>query len=835
METLWHDVKYGLRMLGKNPGFTFIAVLTLALGIGLNSAIFSLVNAVLFKPLPVERPDELVSVWNVGKEEFLTHQPMAFPDYVDLRDHNSTLDSLAAYAMVALALDSGDESEMVIGQIVTENYFQMLGVRAIHGRTFLPEESRLRGANPYVVLPYATWKRRFGGDPAVVNSTLRLNGQVFTVIGVAEEGFEGLIRGFPPELWVPMMMSPALRATATVNAEDGAPGAATDDRLDRRGSRWLWVMGRLKPGTSIEQAGADLAAIGERLREQYPETNKERVVGVLPASDVKFLPGVDKALYATSFVLMGFVGLILLIASANVANMLLARATSRRREIAVRLSLGAGRGRLVRQLFTESLLLAVAGGGVGLLLAVASNRFLNYVPLELPLPIKLGLGLAVDVRVFLFTFAVAVVTAAVFGLAPALAATRTDLVTALKEESRSAAGGRSSRRLTSALVVAQVAVALVLLIAAGLSIRSAANAHRLDPGFDARNVVQGSFAPELRGYSVEQQEAFFTALVERMRGMPGVESVGLASHVPLTFEINIEQVAVEGREPAERKDWPEVDAGFAGEGYFETLRIPVLRGRTFTELDSREGRRVAVVNEAFAARHFPGEDPVGQRIRIEGQDDYFEIVGMVRNGKYRTLGEDPRPFLWRPVARGRRSYLASTILIRASGDPNAILAALRAQAREVDEKVPGTGLQTMERATSVSLLFPRVGAALFGLFGVLGVLLAGVGLYGVIAYNAGQRTHEIGIRMALGAGRWEILKLILRRGLVLTGLGIVLGLAGAFAMTGMISALLYGISPTDPLTFIAISLLLLAVAALACYVPARRASRVDPMVALRYE
>jgi predicted permease len=447
----------------------------------------------------------------------------------------------------------------------------------------------------------------------------------------------------------------------------------------------------------------------------------------------------------------------------------------------------------------------------------------------------MGLGLALDIRVFAFTFLVAVVTAAVFGLAPAIQSTKADLVTTLKEEAGSTTGGGSRRRLTSALVVAQVAVSLILLIAAGLSVRSAANAHRINPGFDSHNVVVGSFSPGLRGYTPEQEEAFFTTLAERMRAMPGVESAGLTSHVPLTFEINIENVAAEGKEPAERKDWPESDAGYAGAGYFETLRIPVLRGRAFTEEDTRQPRRVAVVNEIFASRFFPNEEPIGKRIRVEGEDQYDEIVGVVRNGKYRTLGEDPRPFLWRPVAKSKRSFSASTLLIRASSDPRPVLAALRQEARQLDEKVPVIGLRSLDEATSVSLLFPRMGAVLFGLFGALGMMLAAVGLYGVIAYSATQRTHEIGIRMALGASRGDVLKLILGQGLTLTGIGVVLGLAGAFGVTSMISVLLYGISPTDPLTFAGISLLLLAVAALACYIPARRAARVDPMIALRYE
>jgi len=835
MDALWADLKYGSRMLVKSPGFTLAAVITLALGIGLNSAIFSLVNAVLFKPLPVDRPDDLATVWNIDPGGFISHQPMAFPDYADLRDGNRSFESLAAYALTPLAVDRGDESEMVIGQIVTENYFSMLGVQAIRGRTFLPEEARERNANPHVVLSHSAWQRRFGGNQAIVGQPIRVNGHLFNVIGVTPEGFEGVIRGFSPELWVPMMMSPTLNAQGAIRAEDGpteGSGAPRNNRLDNRGSRWLWVMGRLKPGISLAQAGAEMHTLGERLRQQYPETNKDRPVGVLAANEVKVLPGVDRALYATSFVLLGLVALVLLIASANVANMLLARAVTRRKEVAIRLSIGAGRARLVRQLLTESLLLSLLGGGGGLILAWWTNTALNVLPMKLSLPVQLSLGLQVDGRVLIFTFSLAVLTALIFGLAPALQASRNDTLATLKEETGTTAGGGSRRHLARALIVAQVAVSLILLIGAGLSARSMMNAHRINPGFDPAGVAVCRFMPELRGLSPAQQEEFFRRLTERLRAAPGVESVALASHTPLAFEINIEGVAAEGKEPAERKDWPEVDAAQVGPDYFRTLRIPILRGRPFTEQDNPT-RRVAIVNEALASRFWPGDDPVGQHLKLEGESTAYEVVGVAANGKYRTLGEDPRPFLYRPVLRTERSYPASMVLVRTSGELPPILSLIRAESRQVDEKVPASGLLSLEQTISVSLLFPRMGAVVFGLFGGLGLLLATIGLYGVIGYHASQRTHEIGIRMALGAEPGNILKLVVGEGLALTMIGIALGLAGAFMASGIISVLLYGISPNDPVTFASITLLLLLVALSACYLPARRAAATDPMTALR--
>ncbi|HEX9759719.1 MAG TPA: ABC transporter permease [Candidatus Acidoferrales bacterium] len=834
MDTLFQNIRYAVRMMGKSPGFTAVAVITLALGIGLNTALFSVVNAVLFKPLPAERPDELATVWNTSPNEFVSHQPMAYPDYADLRDASQSFSAISAYAMVPLALESDGESHMVIGQVATGNFFQMLGVRTALGRTFLPEEDVTRGTHPVVVLSHAAWQRRFGGSPGVLNSTIRLNGNAFTVVGVAEPKFTGLIRGFTPEVWLPMALMSTLRSTVGINIEEGETPPSTpapDDRLDNRRARWLWVMGRLKPGVTVAQADAEMRTLGERLKEQYPDSNRDRPVSVLPASDVKFLPGIDTVLYGASFVLLGVVGLVLLIASANVANMLLARATSRRREVAVRLAMGASRGRLVGQLLTESALLAVAGGGVGLLLALWSNAALNGV--ELPLPVQLNLGLALDLRVLFYTLGVALLTTLAFGLVPALQASRADLVGALKEDTSGSGGSRGKRRLSNALVVVQVALSLVLLIGAGLSVRSSLNAQRIDPGFDADGVITASLWLDLAGYDVPRAEEFYRRLTERLGALPGVESVATASQVPLSFEISIEGVAAEGAEPAERRDWPQVDAAEVDSAYFQTMRIPILRGRAFNERDTREAARVVVINETFATRFWPGQDPLGKRVRYEGEQILREVVGVARDGKYRTLGEESRPFIYQPVtqvdARSR------TVLVRVAGDPGPVMAALRNEVRQLDETIPVTGLQPLVETISATLLLPRIGASLFGLFGVLGLVLASVGLYGVIAFTVSQRTHEIGIRMALGAQRGDILRLVIRQGLVLTLIGLVIGVAASLGATQAIAVILYGISPTDVWTFGGVSLLLVAVAVLACWIPARRAARTDPMVALRYE
>ena len=833
MESIWSDIKFAVRTLTKSPGFTAAAIVTLALGIGLNSAVFSLVNAVLLRPLPVERPDELITVWNAETSDLLSHVPLAYPDYVDLRDAARSVAGLIAYAMVPLALDVGGESQMVIAQTVSGNYFDLLGVRAVVGRTFAPEESAAKGTHPVAVLSHAAWRRRFGGAADVIGKTVRLNGNAFTVIGVAPQEFTGVIRGFNPELWVPLMMIPALQASGGLNVESGeaVETPETLDRLDRRRTRWLWVMGRLRPQSTVEQARAELQLQGRRLQEQYPDTNKDRDVVVLPAGEVKFLPGVDSVLYATSAVLLALVGMILLITSAKVANMLLARAAARRREIAVRRSLGASRLRLVRQLLTESLLLALAGAALGLLLAGWSNAVVNRV--ELPLPVELALGLTLDWRVLAFTLLVAGLAAAAFGLAPALQSSRSELVSALKDESGTTSAGAGRHRLRNALVVVQVTLSMVLLIGAGLSLRSMLNAHRVDPGFEPRGLLEASLAPSLQGYDATRAEQFYRQLAERVAALPGVASVATASALPLSFDFNIDAVSAEGQEPSDRKDWPEVDTAQVGPGFFETMRIPILRGRGFDDRDRPGAAPVAIVNQTLAQRFWPGADPIGKRLRFESEPQSREVVGVARSGKYRTLGEAPRPFVYRSAAQ--TELRDRTVLVRASGAPGALLSALRREIRQLDEKMPVTALRPVEEGLGVTLLLPRMGAALFGLFGVLGMILAAVGLYGVMAYMVSQRTREIGIRVAVGAQPRDILRLVLGGGLKLTAAGVALGIVGAIGLTRAIGVLLYGIRPTDPITFIGVAVLLLGTAALACFVPARRAARTDPLIALRHE
>ena len=817
MGGLLQDLRYGMRMLAKSPGFAAMAVVTLGIGIGLNTAIFSVVNGILFRPLPVRAPEELVNVYNTAPAGGLvTHEPVAFPDFADYRDQSHCFSGMIGYDLVPLALEQGDQTQTVTAEMVTENYFQTLGVRPMLGRGFLPENGRTPGSDPEVVLSAAAWKGRFGGDEHIVGQMIHLNGVAMTVVGVAPAEFTGLVRGIGSEMWVPMMMRPALHL---------------GDGLTNRGSRWMFSMGRLKPGVTLGQAQAELEAIARGLQKEYPDTNKDRNAGLVATREVKILPGLDRVLYTVSAVLMCVVGLVLVIACANVASMMLARAAGRRKEMAVRLALGAKRTRLCRQLLTESLLLAVPGGGLGLLAAAWTNRGLNA--FQLPVPVRFALGLSLDTRVQAFTLAVSVMTAVLFGLAPGLRSSRTDLATTLKDESANASSTREKRRLHQGLVVGQVALSLVLLICAGLSVRSLENASRINPGFEEKGVATARFDAGLRGDTAQAGTQFYEQMKARARTLPGVVSVAYTDLVPLSFEVRTLSAAARGNDTGPEKQWPEVDSATVGPGYFETMRIPVERGRGFAETDTAESGRVAVVNEALAQRFWPGKDPIGQQMRVEEEKGYYTVVGVAANGKYRTLGEHQRSYLYLSLAqkyeRGR------VLLVRTTGDAHTVLPMLRQQAREIDEHMPVLQLQTLEESTAVSLLLPRAGAGLFGLFGLIGVALAAVGIYGVTAFAASQRTQEIGIRMAMGAQRGDILRLLLGQGARLTVTGIGIGLAAAAGFTRVLGAILYGVAPTDLPTLGGVSLLFLGIAGLACYVPARRATRLDPLVALRRE
>ncbi|HYY97780.1 MAG TPA: ABC transporter permease [Pyrinomonadaceae bacterium] len=841
VETLLQDVKFGARTLGKNPGFALIVTLTLALGIGANTAIFSFVNAVLLRPLPVAEPERLVYVF--GGTRATPYNVSSYPDYVDYRDRNNVFSDLIAYSPITLSLNDNGQAEMISGLIVTGNYFDALGVSARVGRTFLPEEDTTPGGHPVAVISHGLWQGRFGADPGIAGRKLLLNGQPFTIVGVSPSGFNGAALGETYDIYVPMAMQALVRPP-----RGGYSGEMNPDLLSKRGPRWLDLVGRLKPGVSAEEAQAALGTLAAQLAQAYPDTNRDQTATVSPVSGGD--PTQRGTLRSVACLLLAVVGLVLLIACANVANLLLARAAGRRKEISLRLALGASRGRLVRQLLTESLLLALLGGASGLLLAVwLVNTLRTYSPPANFFPVAFDFSL--DGNVLGFTLLLSIVTGLVFGIAPALQASNPDLIAALKDEAAlvPGAGGRTARRfsLRNLLVVAQVALSLVLLISAGLFLRSLQQAQRIDPGFDPERVLTMPLNINLLRYTKTQGQEFYRQVLERVGALPGVQSATLTRTPPLSGASRQSTVTISGAESPDRAGQSESSGGGGGEvannltltspvgpDYFRTLNIPLMRGRDFTAQDREGAPGVAIVNETFARRYFPGEDPIGQRVSLGGaRGPWLEVVGLARDGKYITLGEAPAPFLYQPLAQ--RHETGMVLLVRAGGDPAQLVAAVRGEVRAIEPNVPLTNSRTMEDLLSTSLYPARMGATLLGAFGLLALLLASVGLYGVVSYSVSRRTREIGIRMALGARGGDVLRLVLRQSMTLVAFGVLLGLAAAFAATRMLVGFLYGVSPTDPSAFVGIAVLLTLVSLAASLVPARRAARIDPLVAFKHE
>ena len=815
VETFIKDVRFAVRRMAKSPAFTTVAVLSLALGIGANTAIFGLVNAVLLRPLPVDHPEQLVSVFPVGRNDSV--ETFSYPNYKDFRDRNDVFSGFYVTRFAPMSLNRNGGSERVWGFLVSANYFDVLGVRAAFGRTLVPEDDRATLASPVVVLSHACWQRRFGGDSGVVGSTVDLNGHPFTVVGIAPESFTGTEIAYTPEIYVPMTMAPWVE-----------PGSTW---LERRDTQNIFAGGRLKPGVSRSQAEASLNVLAEQLGREYPDTNEGQTIELTPPGLIH--PMLRGPVVGFAGILMGTVGLVLVIACANLANLLLGRATERRREIAVRLALGASRWRLVRQLLTESVLLSLVGGAAGLALAALIVRVVAV--FRPPIDFPLWIDTPIDVRVFGFSLLVSVATGVAFGLVPALQTTKPQLVPALKESTSQAGAGRSLLR--RGLVVAQVALSLVMLIAAGLVVRTLQHLQTMSPGFDPQNALMASIEPDLQGYDQQRTDQFVRQLADRVRALPGVKSAAVTDFVPLSLNYNSTGIHIEGEPPVRGSDIPEAMDGSVGPGYFETMRIPVLQGRAFDERDTADAPEVAVVNETFVRRFFPGSDAagaIGKRFSHRGSDGpWTEIVGVVGDGKYFSISEDPRPFAYFALSQGSSSEL--TLLVRTAGDPEAMAAPVREEVRRLDPTMPVYGVQSLSRHMALSLFPARVAASLLGAFGLLALTLAAIGVYGVMAYSVAQRTREIGIRMALGARPRDVLRMVVRQGLQMSAIGLVAGLVGALGVTQLMSSLLYGVTSTDVPTYILISLLLAAVVLLASSVPALRAARVDPIRALRYE
>lgn len=825
LETFLQDIRIGVRMLRRSPGFAAVAILTLGLGIGVNSSIFSLVNAVLFRPLPVHRSHELVNVYGhpATSEDLDTS---SHPDFRDFRARTQTLSGMIAYTNFFANLSIEGSSELVVGEVVSQDYFTLLGVRPALGRAFTADEFRAEGASPVAVISHPFWQGRFAGDPGILGRTFRLNGLTYTVVGVAPRDFGGMFPAVTAQMWLPLSM---VEAVEPMGAQRVVGQGQGETRLERRGFRFLWVKGRMKPGISLAAVQAELSGIAAQLAAEHPETNELERIRVFATDDVAFTPDVDRVVAPAGLVLLGAVGLVLLVTCANLANMLLARGAARRREVAVRLSLGAGRARLVRQLLTESLVLALAGGAVAMVLAFWMADLVAR--LQPPLPLDLGVRIAPDWRVLAFTLGIAVATGVAFGLAPALKASRVRLVPALKDGGGSNGGRGRKVELRDALVVVQVAVSVVLLVAGALMVRSLGEAARVDPGYDAHRVVQLGLAMEMNGYDDERAGVFFATAKRALEAVPGVEAVGQASRVPFSLNNNGFGLFIDGRQSGPTDAPFRVDGAYVDEGYLATLDLDVVEGRGILEDDRDRAERVAVVTQAMARRFWPGETAVGQEFRTRWDGSPVRVVGVVEDHKVDTPGEAPKPYLLLPMPT---TGTFSTLVVRTAGDAGAMVPVLERALRALDPDLVFLDTGTLQGLARIRLFPVVAGAWLIGAFGLLALILAAVGLYGVIAYAVSRRVREIGIRKAVGAPTGTVLGLVLGQGMRMVGVGFVVGSALAALAARALSSVLY-VGSLDPASYAAALLVLAFVAAVANLVPALRAARVDPVIALRSE
>lgn len=810
MENILQDLRYAVRFLSKNLGFSIVAIISLALAIGANTAIFSLVNAALLRPLPVEQPEQLLRMF-MSYTSGLRYGAFSHQDYLYYREENKVFSGLAAHRLTVFGLSHGSQTETIQGMMVSGNYFSVIGIRPVVGREFLPHEDLVPDSHPVAVISHDLWNRRFNSDPSVVGKSLIINGRNFSVVGVTPKGFTGTELGYAPDVYVPLMMQSVAR-----------PGSGLADQT----ARWLYPLGRLKPGVSEQQSVASLRVLAQQLAQAAPSKLEGTTVVVAPATASH--PEMREAFVPLAIVLLVVVGLVLLMACANVANLLLARASARRREIGIRLAIGATRRRLIRQLLTESLLLSLLGGALGLLLAFwTSDLLLAFTP---PTDIRVELDLTLDYRVLLFTLVMAVMAGVVFGLIPARQTTTPDLARVLKKDDDSSYGFRKSR-LRSALVVTQTMLSLVLLICAGLFLKSLKNAQTLDPGFDTNNILLMSLDMNLHAYDEAKAQVFYDQLLENIKGLPGVKSASLAEKV---FGDDQQMgVVVEGYSPPPNTDML-VDYNIVGSDYFQVMGIPLTRGRDFTSRDMKSAPGVVIINERMARRFWPDQDPIGKRMSVSGmKGPYLEVVGVAKIAKYYELQERPFSYMYLPYKQKYESH--ATLHVRTVGDPNTLIGAVRQQAQALDRNLPVFGISTMAGHMNQSLWVSRMAATLLGVFGALALVLVTVGVYGVVAYSVTQRTNEIGIRLALGATPRDVLRLLLGQTMRLALIGLGLGLGLAFAFTRFTSSLLYGVNASDPVIFGGISLLIAGVTLLASYIPARRAMRIDPVITLRYE
>jgi putative ABC transport system permease protein len=805
MEKFFQDLRYGFRLLARKPSFTLVAIVALALGIGANSVIFSVVNAVLLRPLPYEEPEQLMMAWENNTKQGESKSSVSYLNYIDWKNQSKTFSSLAAYSYWPFVLVGTGEPERIWGAAVSPEFFPTLEIKPIIGRSFFAEEDQ-KGRDNVVILSHSLWQRRFNSDPNITDKPIILNGNSFNVIGVLPETFKYPLLD-EAEFWAPLSLSASYQQS--------------------RGLHYLEVVGRLGDGISQAQAQAEMETIASQLEAQYSDTNSGWRINLVPLHEQ-----ITGDVRAVMLVLIGAVGFVLLIACTNVANLLMARATARYKEMALRLALGATRGRIIRQLLTESVLLALMGGAAGLLLAYWAIRLLvNLAPAAIP-RVK---EVTIDERVLIFTLVVSVLTAIIFGLVPGLQASKPNLEQTLKEGGSRGMSFVSRARVRNTFVILEIALTLVLLIGAGLMVKSFIHLQQVDPGFNPDNLLTMHISlPRTRYNDARPQAEFFRQALEKVSSLPGVRTAAAVTTVPMAGRPVTWNFSVEGQAPLLLSEQPTTKWNAISSAYFETMGIPILRGRPFSEQDKREAPPVAIINETMARRFFADQDPIGKRV-IVAYDEMIprEIVGVVADVKHTGLEKETGPEIYTPYTQ--LIWPSMGILVRTASDPMSLANAARGKIWEIDPDQPIENVKSMQQVLYDSVSSNRFNMILFGIFAAVALVLAAVGVYGVIAYTVSQRTHEIGIRVALGASSRDILKLIVGQGVVLSVIGVLLGLVAAFVLTRTMSGLLYDVSPTDPITFVSIALLLLAVAVIASYVPARRATKVDPTIALKYE
>jgi predicted permease len=821
MGTLAQDVRFGWRMLAKTPALTAVVAITLALGIGANTLIFSFVNGFLLRPMPVPHPEQIAVLAANQRGDSPLLYSFSYPEFVDFRKQADSFADLAGYILAQSGLSADGRVDQVVASYVTGDYFSVLGVKPALGRFIRPTEENQPGEQPVLVLGYSYWQKRFGGNPGVIGKPVRVNGKQATIIGVVPKQFLGAISVIEMDMYMPLGHAASFEQ-------------ASDNPVTDRNARMVRVLGRLKPGVSFSQAQASVNVIASRLGKQYPSTDGNITVRVYRERLARPAPLRNNvvALIASFFLTLG--ALLLLLACVNVANVLLARATARRREMGLRAALGAGRGRLIRQMLTETILLGLLGGVLGVILGEWANPRDIFKATQTSLPIRLDFGF--DWHVFVYSFVAALLTGIFVGLWPAFRASRADLNGILQEGGRSDSAGAGRHRLRSALVVAQVAGSLMLLIVAALFVRSLRHAETMYLGFDPYHVLSLNMDPHQIGYDQARTTEFYRQLESRARALPGVQAVSLAFGAPLVGSVNSGTIGFESQTIPGGQQPPSLFFNTIDPTYFETMRVPLLRGRAFTESDNQTAPPVVIVNQTMADKYWPLQDPLGKRFSLKtatGPSKTLEIVGVAANGKYLFVAEDATPFFYLPLAQNYTS--ARALQVRSSVPPAGLLAPVQAEIHKLAPDLPVTDAKTMQQAMGDDLLEYRLGAGVAAAMGAIGLLLAVIGIYGIVSFSATQRTREIGIRMALGGSAGDVIRLILQQGvrMVLIGLGV--GVLAALGITRVMTGLLVGVSPSDPLTYGTVVIVLSAVALLACWIPARRATRVDPGVALRYE